>query len=130
MSEAEDTPTHRMHQSQMSIARLRNWIELIRANRAQVIEKAARVKKATENDSSKQLRAMLKKIERLLESASEDIEAAEELMRDKRMLIFEASGQVFDNVELQKHGTEQDASPERTGGDESEDGEDADEASS
>lgn len=127
MSEAEDTPTHRVHQQQMSMARLRNWIELIRTNRATVIEKSARIKKATGVDPSVELRRMFKKIETLLANAESDIEAAEELMQDKRLAIFEASGQLFEPLELQHE--KQDASNLRAGGDASEDGEDADEAS-
>lgn len=131
MSEAEDTPTHRVHQQQMSMQRLRNWIELIRQNRAIVVEKVSRVKKATVDDSDKKLRRALKKIETLLQSAEDDVIAAAALLDENKSAIFAASNfkLVMEPTELQ-HGTEQDASSLGTGRDESEDGEDANEASS
>lgn len=132
MSEAEDTPTHRVHQQQMSMARLRNWIELIRTNRAVVVEKVSRVKKATVDDSDKKLRRALKKIESLLQSAEDDVIAAAALLDENKSAIFEASDfkLMMEPTELATHGTEQDASSVGTGGDESEDSENADEASS
>lgn len=73
------------------MARLRNWIELLRANRAIVKEKVTRAKKATLQSENKSLANRLKKIERMLVDVEETIYAANEMLEGMRSIVFEES---------------------------------------
>lgn len=91
----DDSPTHRLHIMQLSLAQFKTDLEGIRFRRGLVVEKVAKAKAnsklAREATRNKQLKRFFDRMERQLDALEEDMASIEDNMNKARALILEAS---------------------------------------